>query len=905
MSYFYRKFLHKRKPRTMKNYLAQVLVVFLVMAGTVSAQDYTKILKRDLLSSKSSDGMTQKDLDELTIYDQTTNRRSGIKHVYAVQKHNGIEVFNANVAAAFRGEKLVYVGDNLQRDIANRMGEASSLVLTPVQAAVSAASLLGAGSANFTMLETKSSQEVLLDKGGVSLNNVPVKLMYVLTDDNTFKLAWDLNIHMIDQPHWYSVRVDAATGEILNQTDWASSCSSGFHSQSRVVSAPKVKEESFGFNREEISLAGAGTQYHVFPQPVESPIHGTTAIVVDPQDPEASPFGWHDIDGVEGAEFTITRGNNVWAQEDDNGNNGTSLFQTDGGEDLVFDFPFDFNSEPIVSIDAATTNLFYWNNVIHDVMYHYGFDEESGNFQETNYTGVGEGGDAVFADAQDGSQTSNADFLTPPDGLAPRMQMFLFFGSILTETLTIVGGSLDGTYVGVPAFFGPGIPDDEGGTPLTGSLVIVEDDGSGTPDTIDACDPILNAAELAGNIAVIRRGGNCQFGFKTVQAQNAGAIGVIMVNDGTTPDPIAQGPGMFGNQVTIPNIMVGQEDGENIIAAIQGGETINVSIIDLPESLMVDSTVDNLIVTHEYGHGISTRLAGGPSTSQCLRVAETIDEGWSDYFGLILTMTEDDLPETPRGIGTYVSLEEADGPGIRPRPYTTDRSINEITFEDSNDEENFPIPHGMGSIWATMLWDMTWMLIDEYGFDADLYNGVGGNNIALQLVMDGLKLQPCNPGFVDARDAVIAAVGINTMIPDEDKESISCALWGVFASRGLGFSASQGMVSITFDQVEAFDTPDFDNPSSCVVIPLSTDDFVANSFSISPNPSNGQISLTMTAGLGEGQVQIIDLNGRVVFTQDSLLDGNVNVDASGLSNGVYLVKVSNGKVSETEKLIIR
>lgn len=71
------------------------------------------------------------------------------------------------------------------------------------------------------------------------------------------------------------------------------------------------------------------------------------------------------------------------------------------------------------------------------------------------------------------------------------------------------------------------------------------------------------------------------------------------------------------------------------------------------------------------------------------------------------------------------------------------------------------MPHGVGFIWATMLWEMTWNLIDEYGFDPDLYNGSGGNNLALQLVIDGLKLQPCSPGFIDACDAILAADRIN------------------------------------------------------------------------------------------------------------------------------------------------
>ena len=75
---------------------------------------------------------------------------------------------------------------------------------------------------------------------------------------------------------------------------------------------------------------------------------------------------------------------------------------------------------------AAVTNLFYWNNIIHDVMYLYGFDEASGNFQEDNEGTDGLGSDYVNAEAQDGSGTNNANFFTPADGSNPRMQMFLW-----------------------------------------------------------------------------------------------------------------------------------------------------------------------------------------------------------------------------------------------------------------------------------------------------------------------------------------------------------------------------------------------------------------------------------------------------------------------------------------------
>ena len=71
------------------------------------------------------------------------------------------------------------------------------------------------------------------------------------------------------------------------------------------------------------------------------------------------------------------------------------------------------------------TNLFYWNNVIHDLHYLYGFNEAAGNFQQNNYGKGGQGNDRLDADAQDGSGTNNANMLTLPEGVSPRMQMYI------------------------------------------------------------------------------------------------------------------------------------------------------------------------------------------------------------------------------------------------------------------------------------------------------------------------------------------------------------------------------------------------------------------------------------------------------------------------------------------------
>ena len=61
----------------------------------------------------------------------------------------------------------------------------------------------------------------------------------------------------------------------------------------------------------------------------------------------------------------------------------------------------------------------------------------------------------------------------------------------------------------------------------------------------------------------------------------------------------------------------------------------------------------------------------------------------------------------------------------------------------------------------------------------------------------------------------------------------------------------------------------------------------------------------MTSSLGEGTIRIFDLNGRKVFDQNATLEGGLNINASELSRGVYLLQIATGTISETTKLIIR
>jgi extracellular elastinolytic metalloproteinase len=98
-------------------------------------------------------------------------------------------------------------------------------------------------------------------------------------------------------------------------------------------------------------------------------------------------------------------------------------------QNFNFDFAIDDkNKNPSQYKDASIVNVFFIKNVFHDVLFRYGFDEKSGNFQRDNLLKeeAGIGNDPVLAIVQDGEGLNNANFLSPDDGISGIMKMFVF-----------------------------------------------------------------------------------------------------------------------------------------------------------------------------------------------------------------------------------------------------------------------------------------------------------------------------------------------------------------------------------------------------------------------------------------------------------------------------------------------
>ena len=260
-----------------------------------------------------------------------------------------------------------------------------------------------------------------------------------------------------------------------------------------------------------------------------------------------------------------------------------------------------------------------------------------------------------------------------------------------------------------------------------------------------------------------------------------------------TQDPFATNNAFFG---TPP-------DGINGFTAY-GLVTVSFAT-GLPLNPPRDIGLDGTVVAHEFMHGISNRLTGGPANANALDALQSggMGEGWGDWFGLVLTAEATDTPDMPRPIGEWATATP--GTGIRRYPYSFDMSVDPLTLGAFNG--GFPANevHAAGEIWASALWDMTQLLVQKHGFDEDLFGGSGGLNVALDIVLLGMKLQPANPTFMQARDAIFAAdLALNR---GENFDEI----WEAFARRGFGLSAKSEVAPNLGPNsefvVEAFDRP--------------------------------------------------------------------------------------------------
>jgi hypothetical protein len=244
-----------------------------------------------------------------------------------------------------------------------------------------------------------------------------------------------------------------------------------------------------------------------------------------------------------------------------------------------------------------------------------------------------------------------------------------------------------------------------------------------------------------------------------------------------------------------------------------------------------DGTGDAEVIFHEVTHGTSNRLhnnASGLTTN----LSGAMGEGWSDFYGHVLLSHPGDPLDSINVTGGYALLNgfgvvgtQNYYYGIRRFPKArmsftggpNNRPHNPMTFADIDSTQinvtNGAYPamagphistsadqvHAAGEIWSSALWEVRCQIVGRLGWAV-------GNRKALQLVTDGMKLDPVGPNFLQARDAIITAAANSALAPEASAD-VADVREG-FRIRGMGFSSSiqvAGTGGGTARVTEAFD----------------------------------------------------------------------------------------------------
>ena len=192
--------------------------------------------------------------------------------------------------------------------------------------------------------------------------------------------------------------------------------------------------------------------------------------------------------------------------------------------------------------------------------------------------------------------------------------------------------------------------------------------------------------------------------------------------------------------------------------------------------------LDADVIIHEYTHGVTTLLVGGRIDPTALESPQSrgMGEGWSDYIACVLTKKN--------VVGSWVVDDPA---GIRNFPYDSDYPLHfghlgqlvtkkgitvDLRPSDPITRRRFE-EHNIGEIWCATLLEL---------------NREIGEKLAVQLVIDALKLSPTNPSFLDERDAILEA--LDDMLSagkmsKQDNEKNKSTIWKVFTKFRMGPNA--------------------------------------------------------------------------------------------------------------------
>ena len=197
--------------------LVSILTIF---SASMMAQDVSQNIDLQLSQLLENNNLLAQDT-QWNITSEHLSSSSNVYHAYYRQMLNGLEIHGTESGIHLLTNGRVIASDNqFIKDAANKTTFTAVPALSALQAVTAAASHFNYTiSESLTVIESSGgpSQQTILSDGGMSLSSIPARLMYQLNDNEQLVLVWDISIQEKSQQNWWNVRVDAASGAIVDQ----------------------------------------------------------------------------------------------------------------------------------------------------------------------------------------------------------------------------------------------------------------------------------------------------------------------------------------------------------------------------------------------------------------------------------------------------------------------------------------------------------------------------------------------------------------------------------------------------------------------------------------------------------------------------------------------------------------
>lgn len=403
----------------------QGLAVLPSSLRAIPANDRHRITKAFLNEHAALYGFNSQALDTARLKTDSTTEHNGLRTCVWQQQLDEVPVFEALLISHItKRDELVRVSSHFLRDLPKAAEKAAPhRAMLKTAPSVSAAQAIAIAAADLgekvLAVEITSvdaapvgSQKRQRFKAKPLRGETHAALTWLPMDSSTVRLCWDVILTSGSRGEMYRELIDAQTGEIMVRNCLTKHFSNASY---RVFTSDSPSPLS----------PGCPT-----PCTTQPPIVQRNLITVGALSSQGSPNGWIN----DGDNTTI--GNNVDAHLDRDANDDPDPGSRPiGNPSRTFDFPLDLTQDPEFYANASVVQLFYWNNWMHDKLYDLGFTEALGNFQADNFGRGGLGGDAVQADAQESADLAENEFNRnqalfheTPDGIPPRMELYIFDG---------------------------------------------------------------------------------------------------------------------------------------------------------------------------------------------------------------------------------------------------------------------------------------------------------------------------------------------------------------------------------------------------------------------------------------------------------------------------------------------